>query len=221
MTISANFYVYEHIRKDTGAVFYVGKGRNKRAQSLIGRNNHWKNVVNKANGYAIKYVVKNVDEELAFLCEIEKIDQLKRIGIKLTNMTNGGDGMSGYVATEETRKKITSAKLGFKYTEESKKKMSESAKGRIVSKETRDKISFHSKNRKLTQEHIGKLLNSKARQEYLKKIKKPVLCVTTGVVYHSLMEAARQTNCTKQAISLCCYGKQKQTGGYKFQWSVK
>jgi len=86
------FYVYEHIRNDTNAIFYVGKGKNNRAYTKRDRNDHWHNIVNKV-GYTVKFVVKDVDEELAYLAEEERIDQLKRLGIKLANINAGGVGV--------------------------------------------------------------------------------------------------------------------------------
>ena len=84
------FYVYEHIRNDTNAIFYVGKGKKERAYRVNNRNEYWHNVVNKCNGYTVKFVVKDVDEELVYLVEEERIDQLKRLGIKLANINAGG-----------------------------------------------------------------------------------------------------------------------------------
>ena len=88
------FYVYEHIRNDTNVIFYVGKGKKERAYRVNNRNKYWKNIVNKT-GYTVRFVAKDLDEELAYLCEEERIDQLKRLGIKLTNLTLGGEGASG------------------------------------------------------------------------------------------------------------------------------
>jgi hypothetical protein len=87
------FYVYEHIRNDTNGIFYVGKGKANRAYTARNRNDHWHNVVNKAQGFTVKFVVKDVDEELAYLAEEERIDQLKRLGIKLANINVGGSGV--------------------------------------------------------------------------------------------------------------------------------
>ena len=87
------FYVYEHIRNDTNAIFYVGKGKKERAYRVNNRNKYWHNVVNKCNGYTVKFVVKDVDEELAYLAEEERIDQLKRLNIKLANINAGGAGV--------------------------------------------------------------------------------------------------------------------------------
>jgi hypothetical protein len=102
------FYVYEHTRPDTGVVFYVGKGSGARLNSRDKRNQHWQNVVNKANGLDASKVADNLDEELAFLCEMERIDQLKRLGHKLVNRTDGGcGGIRGYKHTDESKAKIS------------------------------------------------------------------------------------------------------------------
>lgn len=87
------FYVYEHIRNDTNAIFYVGKGKEYRAYAKRNRNPYWHNVVNKSNGYTVRFVAKGLDEELAYLCEEERIDQLKRLGIELANINAGGAGV--------------------------------------------------------------------------------------------------------------------------------
>ena len=38
--------------------------------------------------------------------------------------------------------------------------------------------------------------------------------------YASTMEAARELGLDSGAISRCCRGKVKQTGGYEFRWGV-
>ena len=85
-------YVYEHIRNDNGAIFYVGKGKEYRSTSKRNRNRYWQNTVAKCGGFKVNYLAKNIDDELAYLCEQERIDQLKRLGINLTNLTVGGEG---------------------------------------------------------------------------------------------------------------------------------
>lgn len=107
------FYVYEHIRLDTNQVFYVGKGKNNRLKSKYDRNKYWHNIVNKVGFKAVK-IFEHKDEELILLVEIERIDQLKRLGTKLCNMTNGGEGTSGRVLSEESKRKI-----GVRHSQES------------------------------------------------------------------------------------------------------
>ena len=158
-------YIYEHIRPDTNAIFYVGKGTDKRMHSKHRRNAHWNNIVRKAGGFTVREVCRHEDEELVFLAEQERIDQLKRLGVKLANKTDGGEGPSGYRHTEEAKRKITEAQLGEKHhaygkpmlkhtkeallkankgkplSEEHRKKVGEASKGRVKSLETRVKLS--------------------------------------------------------------------------------
>jgi hypothetical protein len=97
------FYVYEHIRLDTNAVFYVGKGRGRRCFEAKRRNQHWKRIVAKAGGFDVRVVVDKIDEELAFLAEQELIAKLKLQGASLANLTDGGEGVSGYRHTDNAR----------------------------------------------------------------------------------------------------------------------
>ena len=101
------FYVYEHIRTDTNQVFYVGKGSKKRAYNKFRNNPYWNNVVNKVGGFQVKFVVTDLDEELALLVEQERIDQLKKLGYVLTNLTDGGGGAAGLRHTEKARKRMS------------------------------------------------------------------------------------------------------------------
>jgi hypothetical protein len=80
------FYVYEHIRRDTGAVFYIGKGHGSRHCSKQYRNQYWHNVVNKAGGFDHRVIFTDSSEDLIFLVEMEKIDQLRKLGVKLVNL---------------------------------------------------------------------------------------------------------------------------------------
>lgn len=158
------FYVYEHVRKDTGAVFYVGKGSGKRAHHFVNRGKYWNNVSKSKENVDVRFVVKNVDEELSFLAEMELIDLYRRTGVKLVNISTGGEGAAGWIPTEETRKKIGEANkhtpkasgkkhgmFGKKHTAESLAKMSASQKGRM----TGEKHPFFGK--KHTQESLKKM----------------------------------------------------------------
>jgi NUMOD3 motif len=107
----SQFYVYEHLAKDTNMPFYVGKGTKYRCNSKENRNKHWHNIVQK-HGFIVNIVAKNLDEELAFLCEQERIDQLKRLGYKLCNYTEGGEGISGHKHSDETKKKLSQKAIG-------------------------------------------------------------------------------------------------------------
>lgn len=122
------FYVYEHLKKDDHNIFYVGKGSKRRAyvSNKHHRSDHWHKTVNKHGGFDVRFIASGVDEELAFLIEMERIDQLRKLGIKLCNQTDGGDGVFGYVRTQETKDKIGAAHRGKTMSAEVRKKISES-----------------------------------------------------------------------------------------------
>lgn len=141
---AARFYVYEHRRHDTGAVFYIGKGQGKRAyvSSRHHRSAHWQRIVAKAGGFSVSFVAEGMDEELAFLAERERIDQARRVGVSLCNQTDGGDGTSGWVKTEEWRQKVGAAHRGKILSQETRAKISEAvaAAGYRHSEETRRRM---------------------------------------------------------------------------------
>ena len=162
-------YIYEHIRPDTNAVFYVGKGTNKRMHSKHRRNAHWNNIVRKAGGFTVREVCRHEDEELVFLAEQERIDQLKRLGVKLANKTDGGEGPSGYRHTEETKRKIAELQTGEKHwrfgkqaTEEEIAKLKYARSKLVFTPEIRKKISDAGKGVPNSPEHRANI--SKAKQ---------------------------------------------------------
>jgi hypothetical protein len=155
------FYAYIHAKPD-GTPFYVGKGNGRRLNMFHRRNQHHKNIV-------AKYGRRNIligrldcsDEGTAFDLEIGLIKCAKRMGVELTNLTDGGHGPSGLIVTPEQRAKISAtlmgrsgtpwspeqrakfkaATTGRKRTPEQVEKMREVAKKRgPVSDETRAKL---------------------------------------------------------------------------------
>lgn len=89
--MSTNFYVYGHYTADTNELFYIGKGKNRRAWSKK-RSDWWKRKVNK-HGHTVKILHDNLTEDEAFAKEIELIAESKRQGIQLVNTLPGGDGI--------------------------------------------------------------------------------------------------------------------------------
>ena len=63
----------------------------------------------------------------------------------LHNMTDGGEGLSGAIRSDETRRKLSEAKRNP--SEKTRKKMSESGKVKVFSKEHRRKLSEANKGR--------------------------------------------------------------------------
>jgi hypothetical protein len=163
--MTTGFYVYEHRRKDSGMVFYVGKGCGQRAKNFNNRGRYWDNVAKAAGGVVVTYPVANVDEELSLLAEVELIDAYRKRGIRITNITDGGEGTTGRVASEETKRRIGEANkhtpkargekhgmYGKRHPPEVMQKISEARKGMFAgerhplygkhhTEETRKKIS--------------------------------------------------------------------------------
>lgn len=157
-----NSYVaYFHAHSNTvnaGGIFYVGKGTHSRSHWFYKRNPHHTNIVNK---YGKDHtLVGNIDcssEGAVFELEKGLIKCLKRMGVKLTNQTDGGEGFSGGRHTPESKKLISEASLrnvdiiratnrkvhtGVKRSQETCNRISESLKGSSHSDSTKVKLSI-------------------------------------------------------------------------------
>jgi hypothetical protein len=106
--------VYQHRRKDTNQVFYIGIAKlEKRPYSKNGRNSFWKKIVNKV-GFEVDILYDNLNWKKA--CQKEK-ELIKKYGRRdlglgsLVNMTDGGDGNNNIIFSESTRKKMSLAKI--------------------------------------------------------------------------------------------------------------
>lgn len=107
------FYTYIHFKADTLEPFYIGKGQGKRHLVKTKRNNHWNNVVRK-HGFTSEILCKWNTEHEALEHEKLLIQCFKDIGIPLVNLTDGGEGTSGWVPSESWRaKKSASQKANF------------------------------------------------------------------------------------------------------------
>lgn len=126
------YYVYAYLRND-GTPFYIGKGKNKR----IKQKHSSVKVPDDSN---IVILENNLTEIGALALERRMIRWYGRkdnnTGI-LRNLTDGGEGISGYMVSESTRNKIsrskkgqTSNRKGIVMSEEQKKKISASNKGK-------------------------------------------------------------------------------------------
>jgi len=93
------YYTYAYLRKD-GTPYYIGKGNGRRAY----QKQKWHNP--PKNKSRIIFLKQNLTEEKAFKHEIYMIVVFGRkdlgTGI-LRNRTNGGEGVSGLVHTDESK----------------------------------------------------------------------------------------------------------------------
>jgi hypothetical protein len=101
-----DYYVYLYLRED-GTPYYVGKGKNGRAFSKKGR--RMKPPSDKSK---IVFHSKNLTEDQAFALEKELIAKYGRkdngTGI-LRNLTDGGEGMSGHILSDEAKARAIAA----------------------------------------------------------------------------------------------------------------
>jgi hypothetical protein len=96
--IYSMYYVYEHYKKDTDEIFYVGIGRIEngkynRAASSIKRNPHWKSTTKK-HGFYYKIVFESESRDEVCQKEIDLILEYGRKDLKsgsLVNKTSGGE----------------------------------------------------------------------------------------------------------------------------------
>jgi hypothetical protein len=109
-----SYVAYVHAKpeaKDTSDIFYVGKGLPHRAKKVVredSSNRHYKHTVAKYGAENILVgMIPCSSETIAFDLERGLIKCLRRMGVALTNMTDGGEGSSGYITPNETRGRIS------------------------------------------------------------------------------------------------------------------
>lgn len=105
--------VYAHVRLDTGKIFYIGKGTDKRSTSKNSRNAFWHNIVNKSGGFKTEILAYWKTEQEAFEHEKLLIHCFKKMGYVLANLTDGGEGSSGYKWSDNQLKKLSEAHKGI------------------------------------------------------------------------------------------------------------
>jgi hypothetical protein len=137
-----HYYTYAYLREDR-TPYYIGKGKGSRIYRKTRR------IKPPKDKSRIIFLKQNLTEEEAFKHEIYMIAVFGRIDLGtgiLHNMTNGGEGVSGRVLSEETRRKLSDANRGKNHPNygkttslETKAKMSASKKN--MSDETRAKYS--------------------------------------------------------------------------------
>jgi hypothetical protein len=106
-----NYYTYAYLRED-GTPYYIGKGKGNRA--FYGKRQGFRAPKDRTRILILK---KNLTEEEALRHEIYMIAVYGRkdlgTGI-LWNFTDGGEGTSGRVVSEETKQKQSQAMRGRK-----------------------------------------------------------------------------------------------------------
>lgn len=197
------YYVYLHIKETTGEPFYVGKGSHlknkKRYCDVSNRNKHWHNIVNK-HGFDVIFLEKDLTETESLEREIYWIQRIGRKDLcngPLVNFTDGGEGISGYKFSEESKNKIRLKQTGKKASDETKNKMSISQTGRKHSDETL----------KLCREiNLGE---NNPMYGKLGSNSKLIINLETGIYYNSIHEAYILTPYSRPYLSMMLSGKRK------------
>lgn len=227
--------------------FYIGKGSGRRInrhlcddKKELSRNFFKTNIINKINKelglkpFILKLKI-NLTEKEAFDLEKKLIQEIGRRDKKLgtlTNLTNGGEGSSGYTHSEESKLKIgISSKgripyiKGKKHTEETKNKISKSNKGKNL---TIEQIDFLKESRKgCGNPMFGKKQSietrNKRKTSMIGKNSKRILQYD---IYGNFLkewisasEASKELNIQSSTISASCRGERAQSGG--FLWFFK
>lgn len=159
---TSSVYTYIHCKPD-GTPFYVGKGKLCRAYSLQPRhrnNYHGKTVSKYGKENILISVMECSKEQIAFDLEIGLIKCFKRMGLKLTNMTNGGEGTSGVIRSLKSRQQMSIRMKGRKASESAKHNMSIAQSKRKHPEEVKIKIGLSGKGRKNTHETLLKMSKS-------------------------------------------------------------
>lgn len=162
-----------------------------------------------------KYGWDNFTHEILFvnLSRKEAVDKEKELINKFNsndrnfgyNLTKGGDGLNGYIPSEETRRKmsiINSGKNNYFY---GKRFYGEDNPyyGKTHSEQTRKLIS---------QNHADVSGKNNPRA-------KSVYCIELGLLFDTITEASNKLNVNSQCIGNCCNNKQKTAGGYHWRYA--
>jgi hypothetical protein len=174
------FYTYAYLRED-GTPYYIGRGTDNRSFLQL---NHKVKIPPKNRIIVLK---SNLSEEDANKHEMYMISIFGRKDLNegiLHNRTNGGEGVSGFKHSEETKKKMRKPN-----TEEHNKKVSEAIKrkwengeydreeyrkreiGKTHTEETKNKTSmslrkYYEKNKKIVTEEQKKKISETMKQKY-------------------------------------------------------
>lgn len=235
------FYTYIHKTADTNEVFYVGKGKDNRAY-ITKRNAFWKNVANK-HGFTVEILSEFENESDAFQEEKTLIAKFRADGARLVNLTDGGEGHSGYVQTEETKEKrakklrgkkrsaetvdkVRKANLGKKRSDSYKAMLSEKYKGIAPMHATIKAIEANTGKpcKDSTKQKISAANTGKKRTEAMvEAMSVAVKCVETNQIFYG-MNAAKNflrangfPKANHSAISMVCSGKLKTAYGYHWE----
>lgn len=205
------YYTYAYLRED-GTPYYIGKGKGRRA--FLRHSGFY-----PPSKERILFLKINLTEEQAFNHEIYMISIFGRKDLEtgiLHNKTNGGDGCSGKIMTEQDiqnrrkgrlgkplseshKRKIAEANRGTPKTMTEKRKQSDVEKGLRARGKPKQKHSDETK-RKISDATQGRVPWNKGLKGVQKNPRARKLCYN-GIVYDSIKDAVKLTGKTKYHIT--------------------
>jgi len=221
-------YVYRHIRIDKNEPFYIGissASNYKRAKAKHNeRNPLWNKIVSKTE-YEIEILFDNVDWE--FACKKEKeliaLYGRKNIGTGiLANITNGGEGVSGFPmnrtaeSIEKQRKTmIHRYKNDIIFKEMHLKYLKEGAKKRKYGKESEDVRKKKSISH-LIRYRNGAIPSGLNKKGSLHSRAKSVFCTENGKIWGSIIECSDEIGIKKSHLARMLRGERKNVTNIKY-----
>lgn len=177
-----------------------------------GRNSLWTRIFRK-HGFVPEKIAENLTEKDAFRIEVETIIRLA----PLCNFTAGGEGITGYRHTANTKERLHKAHFQRKQTPETIEKRAVLLRGKKRSIEFREAVSARKTGQKHTLEtrqkmsiarvglhrdpvsiektaswHRGRKRSDEARMRMSEaQPRLPVICIETGNVFASITEAEK------------------------------
>ena len=197
------YYCYVYKRED-GTPYYIGKGKGSRA-FITSR----KIVSPPRDRTNIFFACEGVSETEAFEVEVALISLLGRkdlgTGI-LRNRTDGGEGVSGVVVSEETRRKMSETRKNQPLSDESRQKMSRAKKGRPRTEETKRRISVTLTGRPKSEESRKKLSETRKGNNNASKLTdvQRLEIVQRRKNGESTLKLATEFGVTQRTIYNCC-----------------
>lgn len=227
-----DYYIYEWYIVPTNEVFYVGKGKGKRYLQVHHRNKFFTDIYN-SHKCDVRIIKDNLTEDEAFELEKYWIKHYRECtNFRLTNMTDGGDGISGYHPPEEVRIEIgTAAKNRW----ENEKWRDEIIRRRHLpestyqSQEFKNKISslvageknpnYHHYWTQEQKDYMSNLVKSDGRYVRGKNPKaKRIKCVETNEEFDCIKDACDKYNIKYPAsITVCLQNKNRTAKGLHFK----
>jgi hypothetical protein len=200
------YYTYAYLREDK-TPYYIGKGKGNRVNETRGR------PCNKPPKDRILILKDNLTEEEAFKHEIYMISIFGRKDIKtgiLHNKTDGGDGASGAIISQETKEKLRLSNIGKKRSDETRKNISIAKTGIKDSEETKLKKRLSHLGKKQSQEEIEKRRRTRCKKLYMITTPENVIEYTI-----SISDYCNKNNLHTSHMYAVANGKKNHFKGYR------